>query len=185
MTEFPHFAGIPVFTVTVEGSRADAGIPVAVNGHTIKVKRNTPTRMPEPFLTSLLTGGYPVISQVRDEAESTDEIATGDLGEGDLGAGAGGTGEDGSSPSGATTIEANQAENNSTTTYDDVAGNSGAPAFDAEAVINGTVAEVAERLAGLTPEQLAAVKAAEEDREQSRKGVLEAIAKLTAEPPAA
>ena len=158
MTDFPHFAGLPVFDVTVEGTGADATIPVSINGHTIKVKRNTPTRMPEPFKRALLTGGYRITATlIEDQEAAADEIATGDLGEGDLGAGAGGTGEDGSSPSGT---------------------------FDAEAVINGNVAEVTERLATLSAEQLAAVKAAEEDREQSRKGVLEAIAKLTAEPPA-
>ena len=48
--------------------------------------------------------------------------------------------------------------------------------FDPEAVIVGTVAEVTAKLAGLTPEQLALVQAAEIDREQPRKGVTKAIA---------
>lgn len=48
--------------------------------------------------------------------------------------------------------------------------------FDPEAVIIGTVAEVTAKLAGLTPEQLALVQAAETDRESPRKGVTKAIA---------
>lgn len=179
MAEFPHFAGEKIVTALVPGSRADATIPVTINGHTIKVERNTPTRMPEPFAQSLSLGGYrPIIT------DKSDQLATDPLGEEGLGAGAGEDGELGSQLSGATTIEANQAEGNSTTTYDDVVGNSGAPAFDAEAIITGTVPEVTERLASLSPEQLAAVLAAEEDREVARKGVIEAITKLTSEPTA-
>lgn len=48
--------------------------------------------------------------------------------------------------------------------------------FDPEAIISGTVGEVAAALEGLTPEQLDAVEAAEKDREVPRKGVAEAIA---------
>lgn len=49
--------------------------------------------------------------------------------------------------------------------------------FDAEAIITGNVEEVAGRLSLLTAEQLLSVRAAETDREQSRKGVLAAIDK--------
>ena len=49
-------------------------------------------------------------------------------------------------------------------------------AFDPEAVILGTVPVVTERLANLTKEQLAAVAKAEQDREQPRTGVSNAIA---------
>lgn len=160
MAEFPHFAGEPVWLVTVAGSGADAAVPVSVNGHTIKVPRATPTRMPEPFKDALLTGGY-TISALKDITDEVDaaaqEMAIDGLGEGDQSAGAGGAGENGSLPSGT---------------------------FNAEAIIDGTVDEVAARLEGLTPEQLAAVKAAESDREKARKGVLDAIDKLTAEPQA-
>lgn len=62
-------------------------------------------------------------------------------------------------------------------------GAAGAGTFDAEAIITGKVEDVAAKLNGLTPDQLAAVKAAETDREQPRKGVLDAIAALL--PPAA
>lgn len=158
MAEFPHFAGEPIWLVTVAGSGADAAVPVAVNGHTIKVPRATPTRMPEPFKDALLNGGYRIsaLPEIKeDEAEA--EMAIDGLGEGDQSAGAGGAGENGSLPSGT---------------------------FDPEAIIDGTVEEVAARLEGLTPEQLAAVKAAESDREKARKGVLDAIDKLTAEPQA-
>ena len=61
----------------------------------------------------------------------------------------------------------------------------GAPAadsFDADAIVQGTVDEVKAKLAELTPEQRAAVVAAEQDREVPRKGVLDALAALT--PPA-
>lgn len=47
--------------------------------------------------------------------------------------------------------------------------------FDAEAIIKGTVKDVEERIANLTLAELAAVEAAETDREQSRVGVLAAI----------
>lgn len=154
MADFPHFAGEPIWLVTVAGSRADATIPVSVNGHTIKVPRATPTRMPEPFKVALETGGYSLTAL----PEITDELAIDPLGEEDQSAGAGDPGETGSQIPGTT--------------------------FDAEAIITGTVAQVTSRLDGLTPEQLAAVKAAESDREKARVGVLEAIAKLTAEPPA-
>lgn len=53
-----------------------------------------------------------------------------------------------------------------------------AASFDAEAVIIGTVDEVAARLASLTPAELEAVRAAEDDREVARKGVMSAIDKL-------
>lgn len=51
----------------------------------------------------------------------------------------------------------------------------GATDFNADAVIDGTVPEVAGRLDGLTREQLVAVRAAEQDREQPRTGVAHAI----------
>lgn len=65
----------------------------------------------------------------------------------------------------------------------DVSGGSVSPAsdpsdlegFDAEAVIIGSVDEVAARLADLSPAQLEAVRGAETDREVSRKGVMAAI----------
>lgn len=50
--------------------------------------------------------------------------------------------------------------------------------FDPEPFILGNVDDVIDRLAELTPEQLAAVAAAETDREKPRKGVLEVIDKL-------
>ena len=50
-----------------------------------------------------------------------------------------------------------------------------APSFNPELWIAGTVADVKARLDGLTLEQLEAIKAAEIDREQPRKGVAEAI----------
>ena len=49
------------------------------------------------------------------------------------------------------------------------------PTFNPEPFIAGTVADVKARLDGLTLEQLEAIKAAEIDREQPRKGVAEAI----------
>lgn len=54
------------------------------------------------------------------------------------------------------------------------------PDFDAEAVIEGTVPEVAERLEALTPVQLEAVRRAEADREMPRAGVAKAIDKAIA-----
>lgn len=155
MADFPHFAGHPIWLVTVAGSGANATIPVTINGITMKVQRATPTRMPEPFKIALEDGGYKLSAL----PEIQDEMAIDPLGEEGLSAGAGEHGETGSQPSGTTP-------------------------FDAEAIIDGTVEEVTARLDGLTAEQLAAVEAAETDREKARKGVLDAIAKLTAEPPA-
>ncbi len=54
------------------------------------------------------------------------------------------------------------------------------PGFDADAIIEGTVADVEARLATLTPEELLSVRAAEEDREVPRKGVRAAIDKAIA-----
>ena len=54
------------------------------------------------------------------------------------------------------------------------------PDFDAEAIISGTVADVAAKIALLTPEELLSVRSAEEDREVPRKGVKEAIEKAIA-----
>lgn len=48
------------------------------------------------------------------------------------------------------------------------------PPFDAGSIIDGTVAEVSERLAELTPEQLLSVREAEEAG-ADRKGVMKAI----------
>lgn len=55
--------------------------------------------------------------------------------------------------------------------------------FDPEAVIAGTVKQVTEKLAGLTASQLAAVQAAETDREKARAGVLDAVAAALAAMP--
>lgn len=52
------------------------------------------------------------------------------------------------------------------------------PFFDADAIIAGTVDQVAERLGDLTNEQLLSVLDAEDDREVSRKGVREAVEKI-------
>jgi hypothetical protein len=49
--------------------------------------------------------------------------------------------------------------------------------FNADAIIDGSTSEVAERLSGLDAEQLLAVRRAEEDREVARKGVITAINK--------
>lgn len=54
------------------------------------------------------------------------------------------------------------------------------PTFDADSIIEGTVADVVERLASLTPQQLVSVRDAETDREVPRKGVREAIDKAIA-----
>lgn len=53
----------------------------------------------------------------------------------------------------------------------------GAAAFDAEAVIVGKIADIEASLGTLTAAQLAAVRAAEIDREKPRKGVLELLDK--------
>jgi hypothetical protein len=57
--------------------------------------------------------------------------------------------------------------------------------FDANEVIVGTIAEVEQRLAALTPAQLGAVKAAERARDKPRKGIIELIDKAAAPAPAA
>lgn len=51
----------------------------------------------------------------------------------------------------------------------------GAHPFNADVIIDGTVDEVVARLPGLTPEQLADVRAAENGRDKPRKGVIDAI----------
>src|SRR3989344_3872592 len=85
MAEFPHFAGEPIWLVTVVGTGADAAIPVTVNGITMKVQRATPTRMPEPFKIALEDGGYSISAL----PEIKDEMAIDPLGEEGLSAGAG------------------------------------------------------------------------------------------------
>lgn len=60
---------------------------------------------------------------------------------------------------------------------DNLGGSDTDPTFDAEAIIAATIPEVEKSLAGLTLEQLAAVEAAEIDRELPRVGVREAIAR--------
>ena len=62
-------------------------------------------------------------------------------------------------------------------------GNGGTDTFDAEAIIDGTVPQVVAKLADLTADQLAAVQAAETDREKARAGVLDAITSALAELP--
>lgn len=57
--------------------------------------------------------------------------------------------------------------------------------FDPEAVITGNVSQVAAKLAGLSAAELEAVRAAEVDREQPRKGVIAAIEEAIAAFPAA
>lgn len=64
---------------------------------------------------------------------------------------------------------------NSNATGNGAAAQDGATDFDANAVVDGTVPVVASRLSGLSREQLVAVRAAEQDREEPRSGVTHAI----------
>lgn len=59
----------------------------------------------------------------------------------------------------------------------DAGGGASPDEFDAGAIIAGTVDEVAERLTGLTLEQLDKVAAAEAERDQPRSGVIQSVAK--------
>ena len=143
---------------------SDTPVTLHVNGKSALIPNNTETAIPALFHDAALNCGYPIQilgesdDAAEDEAAPTLEPAAPVGGEGDGDPG----GDGGTDPAGAT--------------------------FDPEAVILGTVAEVAAKLKGLTAEQLTAVAAAELDREKPREGVkaaIEAASKAFNEAPAA
>lgn len=142
---------MPFYTVTrSELNKADAKPPLMVNGIAIAYAFDTPVEL-EPDAAAVLgdTFGFTVTPVEADAPEPEPEPV--------LQSPATGEDDGAASPDGG-------------------AADGGADTFDADAVIEGTVAEVTAKLADLTPEQLEAVLAAEADREVPRKGVTKAIA---------
>lgn len=129
-------------------------VTLTVNGKSFTAPANTEFDLPDLFVDAARNSGFDFVIEGTD-GDATDTAAADDgTGTPDPQApdGDGGTGEGGGTP---------------------LAGET----FDPEAVIKGTVDEVAAALEGLTPEQLDAVAAAEADREQPRVGVKAAIEK--------
>lgn len=162
------FKGTTALTFKVLGEGATTQPRPTVEGVQAVIPYNTVVTLPQPFYDVVVGAGYRV-ELIDDEAaeEPTDEQDNETKADGDeppaeeapdetLGGGsdasAGGSEDQSGAP-----------------------GADPSPAFDADAVIEGNVDTVAARLAGLTDEQLALVKAAEVDREVPRKGVTGAI----------
>lgn len=143
---------------------ADSKPPLSINGVEIAYNLNTPCKLDDDAAEALRnTFGFtvaPVGSDEQDDTAPEPELTPEPPLDPDTTSPASGESDGAASPDGGA------ADGSADSTSD----------FDPEAVITGTVAEVTAKLAGLTPEQLAAVQAAETDREQPRKGVTKAIA---------
>lgn len=134
-------------------SASEAKPPLIVNGTTYPYEFGVPVELPAAVV-EVARGAGLIVEILRDALESADADAA----------------EEPISP-------AAESGNGDAAGGDAPGGNpAGSETFDPEAVIKGTVADVTARLAGLTPDQLRAVEAAEIDREQPRKGVADAIA---------
>lgn len=140
---------MPDKTITVLVAQGATNTPVTlnVNGKSVTIPNNVETEIPAFFEDAAINCGFDVQILGRSEEEDAPVVGSPETDDSGATGGDGGNGPAGEQP----------------------------PSFDADAVIAGKVEDVAARLATLTPEQLALVAAAEEDREQPRKGVLAAI----------
>jgi hypothetical protein len=129
-------------------------VMLTVNGKSFTAPANTEFDLPDLFVDAARNSGFDFV--IEDADDDAPDTATADEGTGTPNPqaleGDGGTGEGGGTP---------------------LAGGT----FDPEAIIKGKVEDVVAALAGLTPEQLDAVAAAEGDREVPRAGVKAGIEK--------
>ncbi|WP_337846815.1 hypothetical protein [Sphingomonas sp.] len=165
-------------TIILHGDKADKEVPVTVNGVTKQIPRRVETQVHPAYVEALRNSGYDFHVVVPDGAEVEVGAPT------DLGTDT--ADRDGPDDSHA---KAGQVDKEfAPAGYQPAEGAAGTQdeaddGFDADAVITGTVEQVKAKLAELTPAQRAKVLAAEKDREQPRKGVLDALAAI-AEPQA-
>lgn len=163
------FKGTTALTFKVLGEGVTTQPRPTIEGVQAVIPYNTAVTLPQPFYDVVVGAGYRVeliddgaADEPATEEQNNETKADGDeppaeeapdetLG-GGSDASAGGSGDQSGAP-----------------------GADPSPAFDADAVIDGNVATVTARLADLTGEQLALVKAAEVDREVPRSGVKKAI----------
>lgn len=171
------FKGTTALTFKVLGDSPTTQPKPCIDGIQAVIPFNTPVTLPQPFYDVVVGAGYEVVllegdaSAGEPETEETEETE------------AAGTDSPPAAPAapdetlgGGSDASAGGSEEGSGASGADLA-----PTFDADAIIDGNVATVTERLGSLTDEQLALVKAAEVDREQPRTGVTKAIDALVAE----
>ncbi|SKB32385.1 hypothetical protein [Sphingopyxis flava] len=140
----------PAVTFIVRGEGTTTVPKPAVEGDQVVIPYNTPVTLPRSYFDVVRGAGFDAtLLSDGDEPSEAPEAPAETLG-GGSDASAGGSGNEPGS------------------------GNS-APAFDADAVIAGNVGDVVARLAALSDAELAAVKAAEIDREKPRSSVTKAI----------
>lgn len=140
----------------------DAKPPLVINGVEIQYELDAPCHLDDVAVEALNNTFGLTVTALDDEA-SEPELAPEPQPDPIISSPASGVGDGAASPDGG------------------AADGSADSTFDPEAVIEGTIPEVTAKLAGLTPEQLALVQAAETDREQPRVGVNKAIAAAIAE----
>ncbi len=167
------FKGSTALTFKVLGEGATTQPRPTVEGVQAVIPYNTVVTLPQPFYDVVVGAGYRV-ELIDDEA--ADESATEEAVEEQSNE----TKADGDEPPAEEAPDETLGGGSDASAggSGDQSGDPGAdpsPAFDADAVIDGNVATVTARLADLTGEQLALVKAAEVDREVPRSGVKKAI----------
>lgn len=142
---------MPLCTINLppKAGAGEAAPPIFINGKRFPYAYGVPVDLPDEAIEVARGAGMALTIHDQD----THSPASDDAGNGDAAAGdePGGEAGGGDTPDG--------------------------EPFDPEAIIKGTVGDVAARLVNLTRDQLDAVKAAEDDREQPRTGVADAIAK--------
>lgn len=148
-------------TIIIEGDKGAAAQPLNINGRRYAYEHGKRFDIPDTALASLRNSD---LTFTLCETESPAPSAS--AGNGD----AGGDSEPGGQPSAASDTPDDQGEQETANENE-----ADPDAFDPEAIIKGTVPDVAARLKDLTKEQLEAVKAAEFDREQPRVGVEAAL----------
>lgn len=171
------FKGTTALTFKVLGEGVTTQPRPTVEGVQAVIPYNTVVTLPQPFYDVVVGAGYRV-ELIDDEA--ADEPETEEAAEEPTEEQNNETKADGDEPpaeeapdetlGGGSDASAGGSEDQS-----GAPGADPSPAFDADAVIDGNVATVTARLADLTGEQLALVKAAEVDREVPRSGVKKAI----------
>lgn len=144
-------------------SALEAKAPLCVNGVNYPYEYDVPVELPESVVLAAGNAGLNITAVPIPAPEAPVEIPAEHVSPAPSTEGGNGDAAGGDAPGG------NPAGSDTDTQT---------PGFDPEEIIKGKVEQVKERLAGLTLDQLIAVQNAENDREVSRKGVIDAISAL-------
>ena len=181
-----EFANEKTVVIEVKSDGPTTHARPTINGKTLHIKNNTPTRVPQAFADVLIEAGYRITVLDGSDAKGASDPVGGD-GEGaDAGdplmSGPGVSDTTGTvtpvTPSQQAALDAQTAKANGKA---EAPRGKPASSFDPEAAIDGTVEDVIGRLNDLSLSELESLDAAEADREKPRVGVRAAIASAIAQ----